>query len=384
MKPHVVVDMHIVDRPTMEWTGVGRYALESTNELCTARPDWRFTVLTNRADLVSADNVTVLPSGWPTHRAAARVAWLHTGSTWQLRHLRADLWLGTAFTLPWWWRGRSLVTIHDLMFLELPSTYSSRVNGAYASRATRWAARRADRIVCPSKQTVERLARHFGVPESKTEVVFYGVSDSLLRDQPPRLEDQPDYLLFVGTLEPRKGLPELHQALDLINESCKRRIMLKLAGRPGWGTDDILTKLERDPNVEILLNPTDRELADLYTGARALVYPSHAEGFGLPVAEAMACGTPVVASNLACIRDFAHDAPLYIQPGDARAIAARVLELLTNPGLRGRCAERGRAYAEALRWPAVGERLAAIAEAIIAGPMPMGTPPQARHEKAEA
>ncbi|MGH2911501.1 MAG: glycosyltransferase family 4 protein [Solirubrobacteraceae bacterium] len=367
MTPRVVVDMHIVDRPTMEWTGVGRYALESTAALCAARPDWHFIVLTNRPDLVSADNAVVIPTGWPTHHAAARVAWLHLGSAWQLRNLRADLWLGTAFTLPWWWRGSSLVTIHDLMFLELPSSYSSRVNGAYASGATRWAARHADRIVCPSNETVGRLAQRFGIDASKTEVVFYGVSDSLLCERTIQSAGQGDYLLFVGTFEPRKGLPELYRALELINSSRDRPLELKLAGKPGWGIDDTMSKLERDPCVELLINPTDRELAVLYRDSLALVYPSRAEGFGLPVAEAMACGTPVIASNLSCIRDFARDAPLYVPPGDAHAIAARVLELLDDPALASSCAKRGKANAEQLRWSAVGERLAAIVETILAG-----------------
>ncbi|MGC2373510.1 MAG: glycosyltransferase family 1 protein [Solirubrobacteraceae bacterium] len=362
---HIVVDMHITDRVGMERTGVGRYAIESTLALCRARPSWRFTVMSNRPELIDASNVVVQATDWPTHRAGVRVAWLHSGSAWETRSLRPDLWLGTAFTLPWWWRGRSIVTIHDLMFLELRSMYSSRVHSAYASRATRWAARHADRIVCPSSETVRRLERHFGIPRAKTQVMFYGVSESFLRELPrPDALAEP-YLLFVGTFEPRKGLPELCRAIERLNESRERPIRLTVAGRPGWGVSETLDELRVDPNVEIRIDPTDAELAALYGGAVALVYPSLAEGFGLPVAEAMACGTPVIASDLECIRDYALDAPLYVQPGDVERIAAHVTQLLEDEDIRNRHITLGRAIASDLRWQSVGDRTAVLIEQVL-------------------
>jgi len=357
--------MHIADRAGMELTGVGRYAIESTRALCRARPDWRFTVMSNRPGLIDASNAAVQITEWPTHRPGVRVAWLHSRSAWETRRLRPDLWLGTAFTLPWWWRGRSVVTIHDLMFLELRSMYSSRVHSAYASRATRWAARHADRIVCPSSETVRRLERHFGVPQAKTQVVFYGVSESFLGEPPRRDTLAEPYLLFVGTFEPRKGLPELRRAVERLNRSRERPIRLSVAGRPGWGVSKTLDELRGDPNVEFHIDPTDQELAELYAGALALVYPSRAEGFGLPVAEAMACGTPVIASDLDCIRDYALDAPLYVKPGDIEGIAAHVVRLLEDEGARDRLATRGQAIARGLRWPSVGDRTAALIEQVI-------------------
>ncbi len=365
MQTHIAIDMHIADHPGMEWTGVGRYAIESTRALCNARPSWRFTVMSNRGELVDASNAVVQATSWPTHRAGVRVAWLHGGSAWETRRLRPDLWLGTAFTLPWWWRGRSVVTIHDLMFLELRSMYSSRVHSAYASRATRWAARHADRIVCPSSETVHRLEHHFGIPQAKTQVVFYGVSESFLQELPHQGTLTDPYLLFVGTFEPRKSLPELRRAVERVNRSRERPIRLKVAGRPGWGASEMLDELRADPNVELRIDPTDQELAVLYAGALALVYPSRAEGFGLPVAEAMACGTPVIASDLDCIRDYALDAPLYIQPGSVDGIAAHASRLLEDEDVWDRHAARGQDVARGLRWPSVGDRTAALIEQVI-------------------
>lgn len=362
---HIAIDMHIADRPGMEWTGVGRYAIESTRALCRARPSWRFTVMSNRPELIDVPNAAIRVSNWPTHRAGVRVVWLHSISAWETRGLGPDLWLGTAFTLPWWWRGRSVVTIHDLMFLELRSMYSSRAHSAYASRATRWAARHADRIVCPSSETVHRLERHFGVPRAKTQVVFYGVSEPFLRELPRRERQAEPYLLFVGTFEPRKGLPELRRALECINRSRERPISLRVAGRPGWGVSEALDELRADPNIELRIDPTDQELAVLYAGALALVYPSRAEGFGLPVAEAMACGTPVIASDLECIRDYALDAPLYVKPGDVDGIAMQATLLLEDEGARDRHAARGQVVARDLRWPSVGDRTATLIEQVI-------------------
>jgi glycosyltransferase involved in cell wall biosynthesis len=363
---HIAVDMHIADRSGSERTGVGRYAIESIRALCRARPDWRFTVLSNRPTLIDAPNAAVQTTAWPTHRSGVRVAWLHSHSAWETRQLRPDLWLGTAFTLPWWWRGRSVVTIHDLMFLELRSMYSSRVHSAYASRATRWAARHADRIVCPSSETVRRLERHFGISRAKTQVVFYGVSEPFLRERSSRRDAPAEpYLLFVGAFEPRKGLPELGRAVKDLNRSREHPVRLRIAGRPGWGVGETLDQLRSDPNVELCIDPTDEELAALYTGALALVYPSRAEGFGLPVAEAMACGTPVIASDLDCIRDYALDAPLYVKPGDVDGIAAHVTRLLQDEDARHRHAARGRAVARELRWSSVGDRTATLIEQAI-------------------
>jgi alpha-1,3-rhamnosyl/mannosyltransferase len=129
-----------------------------------------------------------------------------------------------------------------------------------------------------------------------------------------------------------------------------------LAGRPGWGTEGVLAELRREPGVRLEESPSDTRLAELYRQALALVYPSRMEGFGLPVAEAMASGCPVVASDLACIREFAGDVPLYAPPGNAEGLADAVAALLDDPVERAARSRRGVALASGLRWERVGEQ----------------------------
>jgi glycosyltransferase involved in cell wall biosynthesis len=358
----VAVDARILDTPGHERVGVGRYAFELTRALAAVRPEWDLRVLSNRPDLFGA---AARPTRWPTDRAAGRVLWLHTASWAGRGAARADAWLGTAFTLPAWWRGPSVVTIHDLMFLLARHTYSGSLNARYATVATRAAARRAARILCGSEETRERLAEAWGIDPAKVVVTPYGVSDAF-GPEGPDAEGVPDpYLLFVGTFEPRKGLDTLHDAVRRVNRDG-RRVSLVLAGRPGWGMQETLDALRRDPAVHVRENPSDGELASLYRGALATVYPSGMEGFGLPVAEAMASGSPVVASSLRCIQEFAGDAPLYAEAGDAPAFADRIGRLLDSPELREARREAGLRAARELRWSAVAETAARSIEFAVA------------------
>jgi glycosyltransferase involved in cell wall biosynthesis len=140
------------------------------------------------------------------------------------------------------------------------------------------------------------------------------------------------------------------------------RVGLVMAGQPGWGTEQLLAELREDRNVEFREAPSDDELAALYTGALALVYPSEMEGFGLPVAEAMACGCPVIATDLPSIREFADDFPLYIATGDSEQLARHAERLLEGrPDAEAR-RRGGRQAVSSLTWSALGERTAVVIE----------------------
>lgn len=355
----VAVDARILDAPGQERVGVGRYALEITRALQRVRPEWRWLVLSNRRDLFGDGGCST--TRWPTQRAAGRVAWLHAGSLAERAAAAADVWFGTAFTLPLWRRGPTVVTIHDLLFELARGTYSSPLRSRYARAATRHAAGRAARIVCGSAQTRERLRAIWGIDAAKVVVAHYGVASGFgPHGDGPRDVARP-YVLFVGTIEPRKGVAELHRAVSALNRHGSR-VGLVLAGRPGWGVDDLVATLRRDRAVRFVHEPSDADLAALYRGAVATAYPSAMEGFGLPVAEAMACGSPVVASALGCIREFAGDAPLYVEPGDERALADHIDLLLTSADERARRRRAGLAAASGLRWDDAARATAAAIE----------------------
>lgn len=341
----------------MEHSGIGRYALEVVRALRRARPAWDLVVLSNRGDLLTQTR----PTRWPTQTSLGRVAWLHAGSAVSREARRADLWFSPSFVVPLWWRGPSVVTVHDLTFVLEPERYRGRLNTAHALHATRRSARRARRVLCGSRQTKGLLVRHLDLDPEQVTVTPYGVADRFLEEpvcDPGRREG---FFLFVGVLEARKGLDVLLTALRALD----RPMDLVLAGRPGWGTELVLAELRREPGVRFEDSPSDERLAALYRRALALVYPSRMEGFGLPVAEAMASGCPVVASDLPCIREFAGEVPLYARPGDAAALSYAIERLLGDPSLQAARSREGMDKVNGLRWDGVGERTAeAIEEAL--------------------
>jgi len=355
---HLAVDLTILDREGMEASGLGRYALEIAEALSAVRPDWRLTLYTRRPELLSPYlRQSVKAPRLSTASTPGRVAWLNAGSFLDGRADRPDAWFGPSFVLPPWWRGASVVTIHDVLVFALPERYRGRLNARYAATAIRHAAHRADRVLCGSSATKGELEARLGIAGGKIEVMPYGVSQAFFEGGQAVPAGDPPYLLFVGTFEPRKGIEVLWRALGDL-ERQGRRVRLVLAGQAGWGTEALVNHLRADPRVEIIIRPSDDRLAELYRGALALVYPSRMEGFGLPVAEAMASRCPVIASDLACIREFAQQAPLYARVGSHGDIVSHVTALLDDPIDAERRRASGAELAVTLRWATVGERTA--------------------------
>jgi glycosyltransferase involved in cell wall biosynthesis len=359
--PHVAIDLRITDVPGVERTGLGRYTVEITKSLRRIHPDWRFSLFSNRPELIpgmTADDLRT--TRWPTHTAVGRIAWLHIGSLPTIFRERPDVWFTPTYVLPAWWRGPAVVMVHDLVFVLLRGRYRGALNAAHLSAATRLSVHRARRVICPSTETRNAVVSRMGVDGSKVDVIPNGVSDVFfgnVRDSESISGDDP-YVLFVGTFEARKGLETLYEAIQRVNVE-HRRVRLVLAGRPGWGTKAILRSLERDPAVEMVLDPPDALLRKLYQGALALAFPSRMEGFGLPVAEALAAGCPVIASDLDCIREFAGDFPRYFPPGDAEQLETHIDELLATSGPElSSLREDGQRKVAGLRWDVVAERTA--------------------------
>ena len=361
-EPCVALDLRLADRAGSERTGVGRYSLEIARALRAVRPDWRLLALSNRADL--PEGIERVPTRAPTASAVARIAWQEGLAALDGRVRRADVWFGTGYVIPRWWRGTGVVTIHDLTFLLERERYRGRMNAAWAARTARSSARRAQAVLCGSQETRSRVVRQLGVPAQRVVVTPYGVSEPFLGPAVVEPGRRAGFLLFAGTLEARKGLDVLESALELLERAGERPEVV-LAGATGWGTEASVDRLLARPGVQLEPGPSDARLGVLYRQALALVHPSRMEGFGLPVAEAMAAGCPVVASDLACVREFAGNAPLYSPPGDAEALAESLHRLLADPGLRRDMAARGFKAARPLRWEHTAELSACAIESVL-------------------
>jgi glycosyltransferase involved in cell wall biosynthesis len=238
-----------------------------------------------------------------------------------------------------------VVTFFDVAVLRHPDAFNAWTR-AYSRAVLPAVARRGDRIVTISRFSADEVASVLGVPDEKLRVIPLAAAAAFRADGE---RGDGDYILAVGTLEPRKNLPRLVEAFRRAQlDGCELRIV----GARGWGGVEPV----RAENVRWLGEVDDEELARLYRGARCSVYVSLYEGFGLPVLEAMACGCAVVASDLPPIREFGRGI-VYVDPADVDAIAAGLREAVTR---RRELGAEGEAAAAAYSWRRVAEETADV------------------------
>jgi len=250
---------------------------------------------------------------------------------------------------------RSVLTVHDLVYPLYPqyvARYNTLVLSCYFARSVR----RADAVITVSRQTRQDLIRRFRVEPSKVTAVYRGVDEEFRPLKPKsvraRLEAigiRGDYILAVGTLEPRKNYPLLFRALAGLPD-CPP---LMIAGGQGWKFREAIRELRRlglGSRVSLLDYVSLDDLVALYNGALLLVQPSLYEGFGLPVLQAMACGTPVLASNTSSLPEVGGDAAAYFESNSVESLRAELVRLLADPEARAAMAQKSLRRAKEFSW----------------------------------
>ncbi|MEJ2148004.1 MAG: glycosyltransferase family 1 protein [Chloroflexota bacterium] len=289
--------------------------------------------------------------------------WTHVGLRHALRSDRPDVLFVPAHVVPWpnTMGVPAVVTIHDLGYLYYPEKHPL-LSRLYLNWSTRHSARTARRVIAVSKATAHDLVALNGVPEEKIRVVYSGVDKILkpVKDEAQierlrqRLGIPGPYLLHVGSLQPRKNLTRLLEAFDQIKNTAGP-LTLVLAGQHGWEYHRFEERIKQmGLNGRVILPGyvPDEDLAALYSGALIYVFPSLHEGFGFPVLEAMACGTPVVCANTSSLPELVGDAAMTVAPSDVYGMSEALLRLLNDRSLRQDLIKRGIERAGMFTWEA--------------------------------
>ncbi len=278
--------------------------------------------------------------GWHYHRVGPTKAWIRVGlPLYLLAHERNDVFWSPAHYAPWNTGARSVVTIHDLAYEYFPELFLP--SDLYKLKHwTHSAINRAAHVIAVSEATKHDLTKLYDVPEAKIGVVPNGYDADMFNVSPkisPKMLSNYNlipnsYLLFLGTIQPRKNAIKLVQAFHLLKEANYKG-KLVIAGNIGWLADDTLNVIKNSPEAaDIIMTGyvSDEARKALYTYADVYVLPSLYEGFGVPALEAMACGAPVAVANNSSLPEVVGDAGLYFNATDPADIARAIREIKSD------------------------------------------------------
>lgn len=356
----------------LDRTGVGVYADNLVAHLARLLCDRDTLILVVQSDDIMAFEalkdqpgvqLMAIPAGFFRNRAALMVfeqcvlpmiAWMN----------RADIIHSLHYTHPLLSFTPRVVTVHDLTFFLFPELHL-RVKRLIMRFFTRRAMKHAAALIFVSKATQADAERMLPMGRNLRRVVPLGVADcpsELQQDRSSkaylsRIGVAQPYLLFVGTLEPRKNIVRVVHAFERVAEKHPN-LTLVLAGKLGWHTDEIVAAMENSPirsRIRRLGFVSEAEKATLLRNCAVLVYPSLYEGFGLPVLEAMAANAPVITSNLSSMPEIAGDAALLVDPTSVEAIACAIEQIIGDVTLASRLREAGPAQAGRFTWQRTAE-----------------------------
>lgn len=345
--------------------GINRYIHQLLAHLRPlAREGEQFVAFTGRwklpPELEPTRHFKVVQTHLPTWRPPVRILWEQLLQPTAALRERLDLLHSLSYVQPLLCPASSVVTMLDLSFLRMPETFN-RWNRVYLSTMAGLTARRCHRIITISESTRQDVIRCFGVPPDKVEAIHLGVDElfkpvedqALLRRFRAERRLPEKYLLYVGTLEPRKNVERLVEAYAQLRRERAIPHKLVLGGAKGWLYDRIFGRVRQlglEDDVLFTSYIPYNELPLWYNCADIFIYPSLYEGFGLPPLEAMACGTPVVTSSASSLPEVVGSAAITVDPLDVNALAAAVGRVLENTGLRQQLSAEGSRQAARFSW----------------------------------
>jgi glycosyltransferase involved in cell wall biosynthesis len=349
-------------------SGLGSYSRNLISAMCAYFPESEFMLYTTRTnpDLFSPSfpNVRVRAPKTLLQRKL-HPAWRSYGIPKLLVSDGIDIYHGLSHELPFRFpadKVKSVVTIHDLIFLRLPGLYNAFDRYIY-ERKTRYACQKADRIIAISRQTADDIVEFFGADRSKIEVIYQGCHPGFYQPLSPeekaalriKYELPASYILYVGTIEERKNLLNLVRAMD----EGHIDLPLVVIGRKKAYAAEVLQYLGKHRSVRVFFQNliANTDLPGFYQLADIFVYPSVYEGFGIPILEALASRTPVITSRGGCFSEAGGPSTLYIDPMNTREIAEAISRVTRDPDLRKKMTETGFQHASGFRQDEVAGRV---------------------------
>jgi glycosyltransferase involved in cell wall biosynthesis len=339
-------------------TGLGNYSRWLVKNMVQHYPDNQYFLYTpkvkanNRLDFLS--DLTNIKTVSPKIRFKLYTSWWRgKGVVNNLQRDGIDIYHGLSHELPAGIKQhgiKTVVTVHDLIFLRLPGSFGSINRRIYTAKVN-YACKIADKIVAISQKTKDDLVELLNVDANKIEVIYQGIDPVFNSPQSAAQKEaviakynlSEKFLLSVGTIETRKNLLLITKALALIDD-----VPLVVIGKPTKYLDSVkqfLTNKKLTGRVIFLHNVTFPELPAIYQLASIFIYPSRYEGFGLPVLEAISSGTPVIAATGSCLEEAGGPHSLYVDPDDENDLAQKINRIFADENLRQTMIVRGRQHA---------------------------------------
>ncbi|KKW17332.1 hypothetical protein A3J43_00465 [Candidatus Uhrbacteria bacterium RIFCSPHIGHO2_12_FULL_54_23] len=360
-------------------TGVGEYAAQLLAAL-RQEERWRLVLFSNSLRAPSSSlqsfNIEIVHTRYPNRLLDLAARGFHRPFFDDLVAQRTDkpvdVWLSPHVTSAPVRRAKKIVVVHDCSFLY-PRFFSLRKRYWHWSMGIRKTLNDSARVVAVSAHTATELTRHYHIPPEKTVTVYPGVDRRFF--SAPSADEQnavrakyrlpPRFILFLGTVEPRKNILTLLQAFAKVAEHSDADLVL--AGEIGWLARPILRALRAHPyarRIHRLGFVADADKNALYRLSSCFVYPSLYEGFGFPPLEALACGTPVVVSHATSLPEVVGENAITVDPYNADDLARAIQLSLDDANYRTRCAETGPLWARQFNWQATAEKISDIIESV--------------------
>ena len=368
LRARIGINAHLIaDEASYRRAGIHQYIARVLDHLPPVSSASQYVVYTRHAPkLANRAGFVVQRSRWPTERRLVRIAWEQAAWPILAAQDKLDLLHSTAFVTPVLSGIPAVITVFDLSFMHYPDSFPP-LQRAYLQSQTARSLRKAQRVITISESGRADVQQLFQVPEDQIDVVLPGVEPQF-RPLPTaevaefrRCEGLPEkVILHVGTLQPRKNIPVLLEALARIK---RPDLLLVLVGGKGWLYEDIFARvvaLGLEKQVRFSGYVDDENLPLWYNAATLLAFPSVYEGFGLPVVEAMACGAPVIAARSSSIPEAGGDAALYFNPNDVEELAAHITAVLDDDDLAVSMRDSGLKQARRFSWQKAGEETARV------------------------